>query len=408
MKAGNLNVAQMTEADVRTLAHDLQVHQIELEMQNEELIRIQGELMTAHDRYVALYDFAPIGYFTLDRKGTIQEVNLSGADLLARERGGLQNGSFFEFIDLEDRDAFFTYLRRIFQTGAPQDQVIRMVTAKADRFYAQLKSSFLPGETGDDNQCFLALSDITESKNAELVLKSVGEKIKSFAWSISHDLKNPALAVHGLTKRLHEGYREILGPKGGLYCDLILKGTADIVALVDKINEYISTGETALRFETVILMDLFQEIQDEFIGRFAKHRASLTFYGDPPAIKADRLALMRALRNLVDNALQYGGEDLSSIDLRYKDEGKHHVLCVQDNGIGIDQAETGRLFKQFSRLTSSRNIAGTGLGLSIVKKIAEQHQGRVWSEPLPGKGTLFCLSVAKELSSPQANDSTNT
>lgn len=190
LKAGNLSVAHLNEADVRIMAHELQVHQIELEMQNDELNRMHSELMTVHDRYVALYDFAPIGYFTLDEKGSIKEVNLTGATMLAMERVGLRNSSFFRFVDREDQDTFFKDLRQIFRTDKPQDQVFRMVTGKDVCFYAQVKSAILPGVNGGANHCCLAVSDITERRHAEKELQRYSAEVEKKNKELQEALTN--------------------------------------------------------------------------------------------------------------------------------------------------------------------------------------------------------------------------
>ncbi|OGQ97711.1 MAG: hypothetical protein A2521_02055 [Deltaproteobacteria bacterium RIFOXYD12_FULL_57_12] len=395
--AGDTTIGKITGSAVRDLVHELRTRQLELEMQNEELRRAQDELVEARDRHRALFDFAPIGYFTLDRKGNIQAVNVFGAAMLATERDALRKSSFPLFIDQEDRAAFFKHLRLVFQTGNRQSCVIRLIKGNGDRLHAQLKSAILPSWACEPNHCCIAVIDVTESEKVAMALKNSSEKIKMFAWSISHDLKNPALVVHGLTKRLRERYRDILDNNGGTYCKQLLKASGEIVDLVDKINEYILTGEVPLKIETVRLRDLFQNIREEFAGRFDQRRTRLAVLGDPPEIRADRLAILRALRNLVDNALKYGGKEMSAIEIGYGENRRHHILCVQDDGVGIALQDTRKIFKQFIRLESAKNVSGSGLGLSIVKDIAEQHQGQVWTEPAPRQGTIFCMSISKQL-----------
>ena len=91
-------------SDTRRLVHELQVHQIELEMQNEELMQTRAELEAALRQYTDLYDFAPVGYFTLARDGTILQVNLAGANLLGVERGTLIKQRFGVFVADQSRN----------------------------------------------------------------------------------------------------------------------------------------------------------------------------------------------------------------------------------------------------------------------------------------------------------------
>ncbi len=105
-----------TEADLRRLLHELQVHQIELEMQNEELRRAREELEVSRNKYAELYDFAPVGYFTFDARGLIREVNLAGAQLLGIERQRLVNTPFAALIaDAEGREIFSSHLEMVLQ-----------------------------------------------------------------------------------------------------------------------------------------------------------------------------------------------------------------------------------------------------------------------------------------------------
>ncbi|MEI8192196.1 MAG: PAS domain-containing protein [candidate division NC10 bacterium] len=105
---------QRTEEETQRLHHELQVHQIELEMQNEELRQSRAEVEAGLERYKDLYDFAPVGYFTLDRNGAISQVNLTGARLLGVERARLVNRRFGLFVSDDSRPAFAAFLQKVF------------------------------------------------------------------------------------------------------------------------------------------------------------------------------------------------------------------------------------------------------------------------------------------------------
>ena len=106
--------------DIQNIIHELQVHQIELEMQNEELRRAQLELEASRSRYVDFYDFAPVGYFSISEKGMILEANLTGATMLGVDRGLLTGIPFTEFINREDQDAYYHHRRQLIETKNKQ------------------------------------------------------------------------------------------------------------------------------------------------------------------------------------------------------------------------------------------------------------------------------------------------
>jgi light-regulated signal transduction histidine kinase (bacteriophytochrome) len=116
-----------------------------------------------------------------------------------------------------------------------------------------------------------------------------------------------------------------------------------------------------------------------------------------PEIRADRIAILRVLRNLVDNALKYGGETLTRIVVGYKETEDHHIVYVSDDGVGLTEEESQDIFGLFKRQRTADGIAGTGLGLSIVKEIADQHGGKVWPEVRSAQGITFNVSISKRL-----------
>jgi PAS domain S-box-containing protein len=126
--------------DVQKLVEELRVHQIELEMQNEELRKAQVELAESRDRYFDLYDFAPVGYFTLDEKGLIVEANLAGANLLGFERASLIKKGFSQFVAPGSQDAFYSHRKQALETGTKQVSELELKRKKDRSFYAQLQS----------------------------------------------------------------------------------------------------------------------------------------------------------------------------------------------------------------------------------------------------------------------------
>jgi PAS domain S-box-containing protein len=178
------DVSALPPEKVQQLIHELQVHQIELEMQNDGLRRAQQELEASRDNFSELYDFAPVGYVTLDEKGLILEANLTAAGLLGLERQSLIKMSFFRFVRQEFGDAFYLYLRQVFGTRSKQTCEIEMKRDEGSRFDARLEAVAVEDQSGQFNQCRTIVSDITEGKKAEEACRESEERFsKSFEYN---------------------------------------------------------------------------------------------------------------------------------------------------------------------------------------------------------------------------------
>ena len=161
----------LPEADTRRMVHELQVHQIELELQNEELKQAREELERQLEKYSDLYNFAPVGYFTLDSDGTIREANLTGAKLLGVERSRLVGRRFGSFLRHESRQAFDGCLRGIYGGAAVESCEAALLTAGEIPRYVQIEGAPVDANGGAAGQCRVAMIDITRRWLAEEALR---------------------------------------------------------------------------------------------------------------------------------------------------------------------------------------------------------------------------------------------
>ncbi|MFO7600410.1 MAG: PAS domain-containing protein [Candidatus Desulfacyla sp.] len=241
----------------------------------------------------------------------------------------------------------------------------------------------------------LALSaEIAERERAQEALQKALEKLKFFAYSVMHDLKSPATAIHGLTRRLQNQYGNAMDERSTRCCEQILKASEHVTALVEQINAYLTAKETPLLIEPVRVNEVLKAVYAEFSPRLNLRHIEWRAPEETVAIRADRMALVRVFRNVVDNALKYGGEPLTWIGIDYESSEAFHIFSIRDNGLGVKEADEGKLFEVFHRGETSRGIEGSGLGLAIVREILERHGGRIWIEAAAG-GACFRFSLPK-------------
>lgn len=239
--------------------------------------------------------------------------------------------------------------------------------------------------------------DITERKRLEEELQNNAEKIKLFAYSISHDIKSPIIGVHGLVELLNKKYGAFLDETGKKYCEQIIKASRQVVALIEELNIFIRSKESRLNFELISVKEVLETIRNEFSPLLDLRKISWVEPETLPTVKADKLSLLRIFRNLVENALKYGGANLSEIRIGYQPSDTAHVFSVRDNGVGINLKDCESIFELFQRNPTSRGTEGSGLGLAIVKELAIKHGGNVWAKPNESGGAAFYFTLARDL-----------
>ncbi len=145
------------ESDVKRLVHELQVHQIELEMQNEELLHANERVEAALKKYTMMYDFAPMGYLTLNQDGMIQELNFTAAEMLGERRFSLINSSFRLFLSSESLPIFNSFLNAIYSNNLNESCQVTFSSESN-----KICPIYIEGvQTGEDNKCFISVVDIS-------------------------------------------------------------------------------------------------------------------------------------------------------------------------------------------------------------------------------------------------------
>ncbi|MBI5057841.1 MAG: PAS domain-containing protein [Nitrospirae bacterium] len=150
--------------DSQSLVHELQVHQIELEMQNEELRNAQVLLEESRSKYFDLYEFAPVGYFTLDKKGLILDANLKGANLLGLEKSILRRTPFSRYVSRDEQDKYYFSRKNILETKTQQTCELKMQKKGGAIFYAQLECIPVQGNKDTDIQLRIVMNEVTETE----------------------------------------------------------------------------------------------------------------------------------------------------------------------------------------------------------------------------------------------------
>jgi len=197
-----------TEADTQRLLHELQVHQVELEMQNAELQEARDQMEALLEKYTDLYDFAPVGYFSMDEQGLILEVNLTGAALLGVERSRLINRRLQRFVASMSRPVFLAFLEKVFAEPGKQVCEASLLNEDGTPFWADLQAASAASLRGARRWCRVAVSDISALKRAEEAQRRM-EALDAANWELEQEIVRRK-AVEAALKKSEQYARQLL------------------------------------------------------------------------------------------------------------------------------------------------------------------------------------------------------
>jgi PAS domain S-box-containing protein len=234
--------------------------------------------------------------------------------------------------------------------------------------------------------------DITDRKRAEDRLKRSNADLQQFAYIASHDLKEPLRMVSSYLQLLDKGNKDKWDENSREFMQYAADGASRMKTMIDDLLAYSRIDTQGKAFVPVDMEDVLTTVMEDLRLSIDENGASVC-HDDLPTVTADRGQMVQLLENLIGNAIKYRGASAPQIRVSARTLGKAWVFSVQDNGIGIDQKYSERLFQMFQRLHNREEYPGTGIGLAIAKKIIERHGGRIWFESEEGKGTTFFFTI---------------
>lgn len=219
--------------------------------------------------------------------------------------------------------------------------------------------------------------------------------------NVSHDLKTPLTAIKGYVEGILDGVASS-PEKMDKYLHTIYNKAEEMDRLVDELNLYsqIESSRIPYHFTKVSIREYFADCVSEIKGELETHGIELSWQDQLAAdarIIGDPEQMKRVINNIISNSIKYMDKPQGRITLRLSEEGDFIRLDIEDNGCGIAQKDLPHIFDRFYRTDASRNsrTGGSGIGLSIVKKIVEDHGGRIWASSREGQGTTMSIELRK-------------
>jgi len=347
----------LSAQEFQHLFHELHVHQIELEMQNEELRRTQEELEISRARYFDLYNLAPVGYLTLSQKGLILEGNLTLATLLDTPRNRLVKSRLSQYILPADQDSFYNLRKRLEDSECSQMCELRMVGQNGNPFWARLDAVTV--QANAETVYRITVSDISEHRQAEQI-KFALEGNENLLRELHHRTKNNMLVISSMLV-LNARHSKSDETRSVL---IDLQGKVQAMALVHQMLyqshdlSHIDLGDYIAKL-LALLLPTYQ-IPEQLIALRVQlaHMLVVLDVATPCGL---------VLNELISNALKHGFPDQRKGEFRIelvRAENDEIVLTVADNGVGVPD---GFDFRK-----------GRGLGLRTIFAIVEhQLQGTV-------------------------------
>ena len=226
-------------------------------------------------------------------------------------------------------------------------------------------------------------------------LEKSNRELEHFAYSVSHDLKEPLRMIKSFMRLLKERYGDQLDERANKYIHFAVDGSERMNLLIGDLLEFSRIGRQNHEFTKADLNDVLEKVT-MLLGSFIEEQNALVNWHELPWIVCQKMQMEQLFSNLITNSMKYRKEsEPPVVEISCEEKPGEWLFAVSDNGKGIDPKYHTVVFDLFRRIDVSDRSEGTGMGLAICKKIVEQHGGKIWVESEAGKGSTFCFTIAK-------------
>ncbi len=385
---------------------------------NEESLR-QSE-----ERYRSLVEqVTDYGIFMLDEKGRVISWNEGAKNISGYESNEIIGKYFSIFYPEEDiiKDKPSNELRIAQSTGKYEEEGWRL-RKNGSRFWASIVITAVYNKNNTLIGYSKVTRDLTERKESERALrvsndryrrlaaqlrhtneelKSANREMEQFISIVSHDLQEPIRTIKSFLSLMKIKLDQQEYDSLELFLDKSIHASNRMKELIVNLLNYTQLTRDSIAEDIINVKDLIQEVIANMKASIESANAAIYVDSSVEHVKGDPVQLAQVIQNLLSNALKFTNETSPVIRISCVMENGHPRFSIADNGIGIDQSDTEKIFEIFRRLNTKKEYPGTGIGLAICKKIVDRHRGRIWPESSPGEGTTFHFTLHEEMSGGQ-------
>lgn len=243
-----------------------------------------------------------------------------------------------------------------------------------------------------NNEWMAVQNEIIEEKSA--ALQKSNNRLKEFAYIVSHDLKAPLRGVRNIASWIREDCGNSLNENGITHLKLMEKQILKMENLIKAVLEYSKTGVSKTNSEWINLDEMIKNVI-EMVE--IDNRTSFEIRSEIVEIKGTRIVISQVLQNLLSNSIKHNDKQFRKVSIEVNEDAEHFYFVVGDNGPGIELKDHQKIFDLFQTLRNTADYDSTGIGLPVAKKMIEEAGGNLWLESHPGNGSRFHFSLPKEI-----------
>ena len=370
-----------------------------LEVSQESLKRER----TFTERVIEAADFLIVG---MDRNGRVLICNRGCEKKVHYSKEEIVGENWFEiFYPPDARPAVKDRFQKVIQgefSGIIQDKIL---TRDGDVLNIEWHTTAIHNKEGLSEGVIMVGEDVTQKRMMEeelrqknILLSKSNEDLENILSIVSHDLKNPLYILQDFASILLQEYRESLSDDGLYYLERIKVNAEHMEKLIQDLLELSRASRTKGVWQECAVSDLVQKALEEFRELIKIGGIDIKISDGFPICPCEPDRILRVFSNLISNAIKFMQNAKNpKVEIGYRERSDAYEFFVKDNGIGIEKEYHDKIFVIFQRIQDVRDVEGTGVGLTIVKKIVEDHGGRVWVESDKGKGATFYFTISKKI-----------
>jgi signal transduction histidine kinase/sensor domain CHASE-containing protein len=242
------------------------------------------------------------------------------------------------------------------------------------------------------------VSLLTETRKQSDLIGKKNKELESFLFIVSHDLRNPILALAGMASLLVEECGEELSENGKHYLSRIQANLNHMEMLIKDVLELSRIGRTETQLDQIDVQETLDEILMDSPIKVSQQHVQVCNKNQIQSLRYNRHGLRHIFSNLIENALKFCAyQESAKVEIGSDEDDKEYRFYVKDNGVGIDPKFHQSIFDLFYRIQDLKTVEGTGVGLTIVQRVLETYGGRIWLDSEKGRGTTFFFAIPKSL-----------